>query len=113
MLHYSPALAPSRRRSERVSFAVPVTLCASGHEAVTSTLNLSSSGALVRPAPGLEVGQQVDVRVLLLDGPVALRARVVRAHREFWALEFLDSDQEGLHALGELVAERERALAPR
>jgi len=100
----------TRRRTERVQLAIPVTLTGSAVDAVSSTLNVGGGGALVRTVPGLSPGAELDIRVVGEEGALEVRARVLRRQGQCWALEFLELDVEGCRRLHELVAGRQREL---
>jgi hypothetical protein len=74
------------RRALRVSRAVPARLLSKGQVVQTPTLDLSSGGFAAVFHCSLQVGEELDVELLLPDGgpPVQMRARTtdVRQHRE-------------------------------
>jgi hypothetical protein len=100
------------RRALRVSRAVPVRLTSKGQILQPPTLDLSSSGFAAVFHCSLQVGEEVDVELLLPDGgpPVKARARTadVRHHREGGLVrrvgfELLDVSMTDLERIEELV----------
>jgi hypothetical protein len=101
------------REAYRVDLMLDVVVLFDGRELPAQTINLSPTGCLLRGTARPFLDSMVVVRIPTEDRVLQLRAQVMRADDERYALHFREMDAAQERQLSQLLAKRQREILRR